>query len=400
MIARKLEPGEIWLSRRNMAVCFEGEFDFEKEQEKAKTEQADPKEDHWGTFLGCPQDPVASLVMNHFTVQFDGHWVKMGGVGGVATLPPYRRGGSIRASMEASLQDLARRDYVFSALYPFSTRFYGQFGFAPAGVTRRWKVPLTTLKLLPAGSGRVRQLFPGEDLSPLLEVYRQVYGGINLGCEREEYDPWLREQNFLSQKVSVFVWEDDRGRPGAFLVGCRERETLRAWPDFGRRGGMLFRDKEALVGLLSFVGKAFIANYRELEFAVPGHLDLMGMLPEITGSQCQSVMNGMVRLVNVPKALELCRCRGAGTVTLEVTDPILEGNNGTFRVAFSPQGNRVDRVDAQPDLSLSIGAASQLVAGVKDAADLPWMEGVAVHGEVPGLEGLFFRKPCHMLDLF
>ena len=29
MIARKLEPGEIWLSRRNMAVCFEGEFDFE-----------------------------------------------------------------------------------------------------------------------------------------------------------------------------------------------------------------------------------------------------------------------------------------------------------------------------------------------------------------------------------
>ncbi len=400
MMARRLEPGEIWLSRRNMAVCFEGEFDFEKEREKAGTEQADPKEDHWGTFLGEEQDPVASLVMNHFTVNFDGHRVKMGGVGGVATLPPYRRGGAIRACMEASLRDLWEREYVFSALYPFSTRFYGQFGFAPGGLTLRWKLPLETLKLLPSAGGTVEQVFPGEDLSPLLEVYRQMYGEINLGCEREEFDPWLREENFLSRKISVFVWRDGRGQPGAALIGCREGETLLAWPDFGRRGGLLFRDRNALCGILGFAGRAFIANYRELEFAVPGHLDLMGMLPEITGSQCQSVMNGMVRLVNVQRALELCRCRGTGEVTLAVTDPILEGNNGTFRVAFSPEGSRVEPADAQPDLSLSIGAMSQLTVGVKAAEDLPWMEGVTVHREVPGLEGLFFRKPCHMLDLF
>lgn len=31
MIARKLEPNETYLSRRNMAVAFEYTFDFEKE---------------------------------------------------------------------------------------------------------------------------------------------------------------------------------------------------------------------------------------------------------------------------------------------------------------------------------------------------------------------------------
>ena len=42
------------------------------------------------------EPPVASVIMNKKQVRFDGHIVKMGGVGGVATLPQYRRRGGIR----------------------------------------------------------------------------------------------------------------------------------------------------------------------------------------------------------------------------------------------------------------------------------------------------------------
>ena len=112
MFARKLTPQEYWRASLNMAVAFESGFEYENEREKVR--EADPKEDLYGAFHQEGEPPVASLVMNKKEVRFDGHTVKMGGVGGVATLPAHRRGGAIRVCMEESLRDLYREGYALS----------------------------------------------------------------------------------------------------------------------------------------------------------------------------------------------------------------------------------------------------------------------------------------------
>ncbi len=400
MYARKLKPNELWRSRLNMAVAFEGCFDLEKEQEKAKTEKADPRADHWGAFPEGEEFPVASLVMNLYDVRFDGHEVKMGGVGGVATLPAHRRGGAIRACMSASLQDLYQRGFAFSALYPFSTAYYRQFGFENGEICWFWEVPLKNLPKGDAG-GRVRQLFPGDDLSPLLDVYDQVYGNRNLSVLKKQYDEGLEKDDFFQQQRWIFLWEDETGRPGAFLIGGRDGEVLNCRTDFPARNGLLFRDARAFTGLMSFVRTAFLANFEKIRFTVPSFVELSSLIPEVTAPGREFFFNGMVRAVNASLALELCACRGEGAVAVKVSDPVLPENNGVFRLSFAPgRKNQVERIEGEPDVALGPGELAQLLCGIKGAEDLPWMPGVEVLRPEAPLGRVFYKKPCHILDLF
>lgn len=400
MNARKLKPEEQYLSGRNMAVAFESGFDLEKERNAAGEAKADPHADHWGAFPEGETTPAASLVMNKYLCRFDGHTVKMGGVGGVATLPAYRRGGAIRACMQASLRDLYDSGFLLSALYPFSTAFYRKFGYENGQLCTLWTLPLSDLKAPDVG-GRVRQLFPGDDLSPLLAVYNSVYENCNLSVVREVYDESLHKDNLLEQKRYIFVWEDENGKPGAFLIGGRDSEVLNCRTDFSARNGLLFRDARALQGLFFFLRTAFPANFRAVRFGAPSYFNLLSLFPEAASMESSLVVNGMLRVVNAEEALRLCRCRGKGSLTLELSDPILPENCGTFRLSFAEgQENRVERTEEAPDISLPIGEFSALLCGVRGAGELPWIPTAKVENPSAPLASVFYRKPCHVLDLF
>lgn len=401
MFARKLTPAEFWRAGLNMAVAFESPFEFEKEREKSQTAEEDPNEALYGAFLQEGQPPVASLVINRRQVRFDGHIVRMGGVGGVATLPAHRRGGAIRACVEASLRDLYSEGYALSHLYPFSTAYYRQFGFASAGQSVRWTVKLRDLRGLPEAGGTVRQLFPGDDLSPLLKVYDRMYGGVNFSCLRQAFDKDLEGDKPLAAKRWIFVWYDDAGAPGGFLVGTRVKDSLHCVPEFSSRDGLLFASPQALVGLLGFVRTAFIANFEDIQFCVPAHVDMTALLPEISGMDCRPALNGMARAVDAQALLRLCRCQGQGRLVLRVADPVIKENNGTFALTFAPgQENQVERVDTAPDIALDAGDLAVLLGGARDAASLAYTPGVQVFSPGPALGQVFYRKPCHILDLF
>ncbi len=399
--ARKLAPAEQWRSMLNMAVAFEGGFDWDKETAKAAEAREDPKEEHWAAFADGEAAPAASLIMNLFTARFDGHRVPMAGVGGVATLPAYRRGGAIRACMDAALNDLYGRGFVLSALYPFSSGFYRQFGYENGQVMHLLTLLLADLNKFPEAGGKVRQLLPGDSLEPLLMVYDRFYADCNLSVVRTVYDPNLDLKKALDEKRYVFVWEDENGVPGAFLIGGRDGATLNCRTDFSARNGLLFTDARSLCGLLRFVGTAFIANFEKLRFAVPDFVPIFSLIPEGSAMGCETFYNGMLRVVNVEAALGMCRCRGEGTVTLRVEDPLLPQNDGTFRVTFAPgAANRVERVAGEADAALPIGELSTLLLGVRGTEDIPFMPGMRVANPDAPLDGIFYKKPCHVLDLF
>ncbi|RKJ39948.1 GNAT family N-acetyltransferase [Acutalibacter sp. 1XD8-33] len=399
MFARKLRPDEFWRAELNMAVAFESEFDWKKEREKLA--QTDPLADLYGAFLQEGEPPAASLVMNKKQVRFDGHILKMGGVGGVATLPSYRRGGAIRACMEASLRDLYDGGYALSHLYPFSTAYYRQFGYAPASQTLRWTVNLEDLKRLPQAGGSVRQLLPGDDLSPLLDVYNQMYGDTNFSCLRNVFDKELTEKDPLTQKRWTFLWSDSSGVPGGFLVCARKGEALHCVPEFAMKNALLFTNAQALTGLLNFVHHAFLANFREIHFVVPSHIDLTALLPELSDINYKPVLNGMARAVNAETLLRLCKCRGQGRLNIQTTDPILSENNATFSLSFMPgEENQVERTAAEPDVTLDVGNLAVLLGGARDTSSIAMTPDIVVHTPAADLDQVFYRKPCHILDLF
>lgn len=401
MFARKLRPEEFWQARRAMAVAFEGVFEQEKELEKAKTDEADPKEDLYGAFLTEGGPLAGSIVINNKTSRFDGHTVKMGGVGGVATLPADRRGGAIRACMEAALRDMYDHDFALSHLYPFSTAYYRQFGFAPAAQGLRWKVKLADLARLPHAGGTVRQIFPGEDLAPLLNVYNEMYGDINFSCLREAFDKDLEGDKPLANRRWIFLWSDDGGEPGGFMVCSRVKDSLVCYPHFGLPNALLFKNVRALIGLLNFVHTSFIANFDDVQFAVPAHVDLTALLPELSSMDCAPVLNGMARAVNAQALLKRCRCRGAGRLVIKVTDKILPENNDVFSLDFDGEReNRVERVKEAPDITLDVGNLAVLLGGARSTESIFMTPDITVYRNIPAIGQVFYRKPCHVLDLF
>lgn len=401
MFARKLQPSEFWEARRAMAVAFEGAFEQEKELEKAKTDQADPKEDLYGASLTEGGPLVGSIVINNKISRFDRHTVKMGGVGGVATLPAHRRGGAIRACMELALRDMYQNGYALSHLYPFSTGYYRQFGFAPASQSMGWAVKLQELKRLPDVGGRVRQLFPGDDLSPLLDIYNKMYGGINFSCLREVFDKDLEGDKPMTVPRWIFLWQDDSGIPGGFLIGSRDKDSLACYTDFSRKNGLVFASPQALIGLLRFVCTAFIANFEDIRFSVPAHMDLTCLLPEVSGMSCKPVLNGMARAVNAEALLRLCRCKGQGNIAIKVEDNILPENRGTFWLRFAPgQENQVERTENAPDVAMDVGNLAVLLGGARDTSSIGMTSDIKVFNPEAPLDSVFYRKPCHVLDLF
>lgn len=397
MKVKKIPPQDRWQSELAMAVAFESEFDWEKE--KAKEVKETSEADWWGAYTDDGKI-AASIIMNNYNVRFDGNVVKMGGVGGVATLPEYRRGGAIRSCMEASFRSLYDNGFAFSALYPFSSAYYRKFGFEDGELYHAWELEVKSLNMPEAG-GRVRQLFPGDDLSPLLKVYNMFNKDCNMSVIRDVYDKDLEKGDMLEKKKYIFLWEDDQGEPGAFLIGSREGDSLNCMNDFGMRNGLLYSDARSLCGLLNFVRTSFIANYKSIKFTTPSWADVFPMLPEHTAIKGKLLVNGMMRVVNVEQVLGLCRCEGEGEIVLQVEDPILEENRGCFLLSFSPEGdNLVERTDREPDISLSVGHLAALLCGSRSTWDLPWMPGVKIHRDSGIYDKVFPKKRCLMMNLF
>lgn len=421
MITRIVEPNEAWKGGLVRSVAFEGSVDLAAEREKcasmtpeeiAAAKQPPAPEgppllsdrfrsaDEWGTFADDNETLFGSILVNNYTANFDGHPVLMGGIGGVATLPQHRRGGVIRRCFEKALPDMYEKGFLLSALYPFSQSYYRQFGYEVGAEVRTWTVELDAIPLLPP-RGSIVQLFPGDDFSPLLDIYQKFYEKYNLSVFRKVYDRALLKDNLLAQQRYVYLWRSETGEPrGFFLSKKTDDRVFNCTTNFWLPNAFLALDAEAYAAMFSFIRRTFAADYRTLRLDTPGCVDLRSFFAEHNKVECSLRYNGMLRVVNVEAALRLCRTAGSGRVKIAVDDPQLAQNTGTWLLEFSGGENRVSRTEEAPDISMPVSAFGPLICGCRGAEELPLIPAVQVlNGDAP-LASVFYRKPCHILNLF
>ena len=118
MLIRPITKAEQVQSARLFAIAFETPFDPDELTPFAQEPVI------WAAFDEESGEMTSTVYVTDYQVQFDGGFYQMGGIGGVASLPQYRRAGGIRACFQRALPALYRAGYVFSYLYPFSTAYY------------------------------------------------------------------------------------------------------------------------------------------------------------------------------------------------------------------------------------------------------------------------------------
>ena len=394
MNVRKVTPEENRRVNEVFAIAFEmapGKEPFIGTDENVTT---------WAAFDGDAM--TSTLSESRFNIQFDGRSCLMGGMGGAASLPQYRRHGGIRGCFEHSLTDQYEKGYDFSYLYPFSTAYYRRYGYERCIQHLLVTVDLGLLKVIDTQGHFV--------LTEAQDPYTDAIKAVNQVWENhfnmmvihdDDFYAWTKKVQPASDLNFTYVYYAKDGSPKAYTTFHMENQ-----PD-GRNlqcSRFYFTDAEGYMGLMQ-IFKSLSSDHRFVKFTLPYGQGLEYLMPEWSmGAAYWTVNNnaGMVRVINVEKVLSKASYHGSGKVSMEIQDHQIPENNGVFTVQFEDgRALKVEKNNCVPDVRLSMPSFSALIAGAVDLETAKaFIPGTEVLTDSMALCQVFYRKPLMIADYF
>jgi predicted acetyltransferase len=358
-----------------------------------------PDLNHSVTYGAVAEDGMVTACMNvlPFEQYLDGAALKMFGIGGVASLVQYRRGGAVRRLFEAIFRDYREQGYALSYLYPFSHRYYRKFGYEQA-CRYHWATgPTEGLRGIQAPEGRAEQLTPGMDLKEVMDVYDAFACRHNLMLRRSSDRMKLEvDHDPVDTQSRGFLWRDAQGEAKAFLrVLAKSGQPL-----FVEQ--LFYVDEGGLMGALALLGN-YAGNIEKVTLRCPPEVRPEWIWPEPNELECTEGPLGMGRILDVAQALAaLDTPEAAGRVVIEVLDDFWPDNTGRYALQWEKSGSQVqpDCTDA-PDLIVSVQALLPLVMGTESLRTLAALRpDITVLGERETLFALFPKKLTYIEDHF
>lgn len=395
MIVRKSKPEEARRINELFAICFETPYS------DCPAKPQEDETDHW-VALSEEGEIMSTFTISDFPVFFDGHTCKMGGIGGVATLPQYRRMGGIRGCFQEALPDMYRGGYDFSYLYPFSTGYYRKFGYECCCQQWQWQVDLRLLNPKKDQSffRLVEKSCPQTQAIQSLDALWEKKYNMMVQHTPEDYG-WVTKSDPAVKQEFTYVCYEENGEPIAYTTFQLANEPSGRNLSCSR---FCFADKDGFNAAMALF-KSLSADHAYVKFKTPAVRGLQYLMPEWSQGAVQwelMASQGMVRVVNAEQVLKKAAYLGSGAVTLELQDPQIPENTGRYAVTFTEgKAVRVERTQEAPDAVLSIPAFSALICGVCALEEGDgYLDGLEICGNVKALSQVFYPKPLWIRDYF
>lgn len=303
--------------------------------------------------------------------------VPAGGLTGVGVLPSHRRRGGLRALIDQAFANGIARGEPLSMLWASEGPIYRRFGYGMAALRATSIVGRQHIRFAPpvAEVGRIRLLSVAEALRELPAVWQELARTTPGVFARSE--AWWRDE-----VLDDAEWRR-QGAGVRFIPAVEVDGTIRGygfyrwrteWDHLGPRNTLEVREVVAPDPAVELALWRFLADQ-----------DLMGTLKaqnlpvdtplfhrvDDPRRLALTIGDGLwVRILDVPAALTARSWSADDDLVLEVTDDLLPGNAGRWRLTVHDGRATVTRTDASPDATLGIAALGSLyLAGVR-AADL------------------------------
>lgn len=382
----------------NVVFLFPAEENYRQRLENpADAEQAEGYEQFWAAF-GDDGKMTSCLVVNEYQTRFDGHTVGMGGVGGVGTLPEYRKGGHIRKIFEKALPEMREEGKVFSFLYPFSFAFYRKFGYELCRTYNRVTLPVKLFQTFPYPD-RVEFFQKGGDAAPYAKVYEVFARDKNLAVVRTEkgwknildMDPYIKRQY-------TYLYRDASGEPAAYVIFSAEKDddgNLMAIRE------LAWVNPAAFFAMLGFLG-GLAPQFGNAQWNMPSAFDITSLFPESHEIKITRPVGGMNRIVNVPQALSLLRApEKEGRAVIKVTDKFLPANDGVYKIEWDGSGSLFAKTSGRtPDMETDVETLTQLVTGFLTLEQARYRKNIVVDRNEKPLRALFPHKDLYLMEYF
>ncbi|GAB3688579.1 GNAT family N-acetyltransferase [Salinarchaeum chitinilyticum] len=385
---------------------------FDLESGPAPTYEAD-EPDEWPPDLSDPRGVVddgelrSVCKLYYLDATVRGEWTEIGGLGGVATPPEHRRKGYSRETLRGALQEYRDRGVDLVALWPSTVRFYHGLGWGTAAWSTKADVPPDQLAGIADGSvdakgGRFRQL-EAEDWERLREV--EVARAQRFGLSLRRSGDWWRKRTLAAWPGDtapyVHGYEADGELRGYVLTEAREGEDGRRLDVQDLAGVDHATERRLLRWLANFDSQVETVR---LEGPLAG--ELHELVPDPGELDAETTDGPMIRLTDVERGLASIAWPAGmeGQFVLDVADPLLDHNDGTFVVEVGDGEATVDPAGAggDPDATLGNGTLSRLAMGgigverAERLGDLSVRNG----GVRSTLEELFAPEPVCLREFF
>jgi predicted acetyltransferase len=296
----------------------------------------------------------------------------------VTVLASFRRRGLLTAMMREHLQDSTRRGEPLSVLWASESGIYGRFGYGQAAPRARLSGRTRSLAFRPdvdLGDGSVDEIEREEFLA--------VAPAINNALIPARPGSLDRPEKFWPMAVYDLSFARDGATSLRYVVHYDRNGTVDGYTTYRVKddGDITGPAGEVRIGEVKALNPAaYAALWRyllDLDLVRTfrcGNAPLDAPLRHLAADPRAihtEVLDGIyLRVVDVPAAL---RARSYATevdLVIEVTDPILEHNNGRFALRAGEDGATVRRARRRPDLSLGIRELGAVYLGGPRLAEL------------------------------
>jgi predicted acetyltransferase len=292
--------------------------------------------------------------------------ISVGAVTGTAVLPEFQRKGVAAKMMDYSIVRMVAEGRAMSVLFPFSHKYYRQFGFGTIGDVHAYRLNPNNLTVFPEGH-KVRPFTPA-DLPMLRVMYKGQLTWHNGWFTRS--NEWWNE--IMARWPNIMVFDNDGSIEGYYsyelITGKRGERELHLKEFFSA-------EDQAYRGLVSYLAAQNEADV--IVFLAPSDTPLRHSLRQPKADDAQSrgwifndlchVTPGLMgRIINLSLALTTrFYTRGiSGERILKVSDPLIPTNQEPllFRVVDGRAETR-PADGRKTQLETDIGTLTQIICG-------------------------------------
>ncbi len=325
-----------------------------------------------GVACVMPDGRIASSVrILPYDIFVGGHLLPMGGIGGVATWADLQGHGYAGKCMEAAITMLHKKGYAASALYPFSHRYYGRYGWKLCAEQTVYH-DLTQAQFTRFDESRLVRCVTdahadANTLARLNNDFALMYNGM---AQRTAAQMEKRvKDNAATNAGQTYIIED-----GGNAIGYFMHENIKeGWYSHCRVARFACLTPAAWRAMTGFCA-TLPTNVSKITICAPVTPSLRPYALEPTlPTQTNCLFMG--RVIDMSRAIEM---RGYGRdvngmIRVKIDDPCAPWNNGVWQLNFlggAAQARKLDYEGAEFNIAMDIGTFSQLWFGYLDPVRL------------------------------